>query len=247
MAPGPWAAGEARRTLSVSIGYTGLVIGEDDEGPNEPDEPDEDDAFEASDTTTVAGHLLCAVPQLIDPNFHRSVVLMLQHEPDGSLGLVLNNPMPTTVQDVTKSLDLEWVGSPDKLVRLGGPVQPVRGWIFHDREGWDSEAAEIAPGLNLTTSLENIVGSPAAKFGDAGRYMFLLGYAGWDSGQLEAEIASGSWVLVPIRGLTDPEVGVTIDWIFDADPDDMWREALASIGVDPSRLVGMQGSGHVLQ
>lgn len=200
-----------------------------------------------SPTTTAAGHLLCAVPQLLDPNFHRAVVLMLQHEPEGSLGLVLNNPMPTTVRDVARSLELEWTGSADKLVRLGGPVQPVRGWIFHDREGWDADATEVAPGLLLTTSLENILGSEAARFGDTGRFMFLLGYAGWDGGQLEAEIAVGSWVLVPILGVTDPVMGVSVDWLFDADPQDMWHEALASIGVDPNRLVGMQGSGRVLQ
>jgi len=75
----------------------------------------------------------------------------------------------------------------------------------------------------------------------------LLGYAGWGCQQLEAEIASGSWVLVPIQGLTSshagagPGLGVAPNWIFSVSPDEMWEGALRSIQVDPQRLVGLQG------
>lgn len=191
----------------------------------------------------LAGHLLCAVPQLLDPNFHRAVVLLLDHGADGALGLVLNNPMPTRMADVAQSLSLEWAGDPDAAVRLGGPVEQVRGWFLHDQADWDPEADSITPGLWVTTSLESVTRAGHSKFGDLGsRFVFLLGYAGWSGGQLEFEIAAGSWVVVPVVEDGDSELGVDVDFLFECDPEDMWAAALHAIGVDPQRLVGMQGS-----
>ncbi len=200
-----------------------------------------------SEIVTIAGHLLCAVPQLLDPNFHRSIVFMLEHSEEGALGIVLNDPMPTSVADVTRGLGLQWLGDPDDLMRHGGPVEPARGWIFNDQNDWDPDAETIAPGLNLTTSLVHLKAPGGPRFGDGGRFIFVLGYAGWGAAQLEAEIATGSWVLVPIQGVSDDKAGVTIDWLFETDPVLMWDQALRAIGIDPSRLVGMQGRASVLQ
>lgn len=199
-------------------------------------------------TTNLRCHLLCAVPQLIDPNFHRSVVFMLDHGDEGALGLVVNNEMPTSVRDVAESLELSWEGDPDACVRLGGPVEPVRGWILHDQDEWDPVASEVAAGLMLTTTLEPLQQAGHQEFGSRGaRFMFLLGYAGWGPGQLEGEIAAGSWVVVPVNTQDDSvESGVSMRWLFDAEPEDMWDEALRSIGVDPQRLVGLSGGGREL-
>lgn len=191
----------------------------------------------------MARHLLCAVPQLLDPNFHRSVVLMLDHGEEGALGLVLNNPMSTTIREVAESLELDWAGDPDQSIRLGGPVEQIRGWFLHDQPEWDAEAEALLSGLWLTTSLESVLDSDEREFGgDDSRFLFLLGYAGWGGGQLEAEIAAGSWVLVPV--VEDPEegAGVDVDFLFETPAEQMWEQALAGIGVDPQRLVGMQGN-----
>jgi putative transcriptional regulator len=190
-------------------------------------------------------HLLIAVPQLLDPNFERAVILLLEHGSEGAFGLVLNNPMPTTVRDVAASLELQWDGDSEALVRLGGPVEPVRGWILHDRADWDGDGAEILPGVFLTTSLESIKASGEASFGGEGHtYVMLLGYAGWGEGQLEQEIAAGSWVIVPVQGVGVDEdgPGVAPEWLLEVSPATMWSSALAAIGVDPSRLVGMHTS-----
>lgn len=191
-------------------------------------------------------HLLCAVPQLLDPNFHRSVVLMLDHGPEGALGLVLNSAMSTKLVDVAQSLSLEWAGDPDTRVRLGGPVEQIRGWFLHDQPDWDEEAERIAEGLWLTTSLESVTRDGNLVFGshDA-RFLFLLGYAGWAGGQLETEIAAGSWVMVPVIEDGDEDIGVDVEFLFDCEPEHMWAAALGSIGVDPQRLVGMQGSASL--
>lgn len=197
-------------------------------------------------TTSLARHLLCAVPQLQDPNFKRSVVLMLEHNDEGALGLVLNNLLPNTTAEVAEGLGLSWAGSEDDKVRLGGPCEPMRGWILHDRPEWDSHAQRLIGEVWLTTSLDPIDKSENLG-GDGESFMFVLGYAGWGAQQLESEIAAGSWVAVPVL---DPEdatgLGVSAGWIFESDAEQMWHDALRSIGVDPARLVGLKGGDAAL-
>lgn len=202
--------------------------------------------------TSLGKHLLCAVPQLRDPNFERSVVLMLEHNEDGALGLVINNPLPNTVAEVTDGLGLQWAGDPDATVRLGGPVEPMRGWILHDDAQWDPSAHEIFSGVNLTTSLDPVQQAGHLVCGeDESHFLFILGYAGWGGSQLEGEIAAGSWVAVPIDQRAPAErargsMGVPPSWLLETQPEDMWDEALRSIGVDPARLVGLKGGDAAL-
>jgi len=196
------------------------------------------------ESSPIVGHLLCAVPQLQDPNFKRSVVLMLEHGEHGALGLVINQAMPAKLAEVADALDLEWEGDPEQEIRLGGPVEPVRGWIVHEQGDWDPLAESIAPGVWLTTSLDPVIQNGNAAFGGGDeRFCFILGYAGWDAGQLEVEIAAGSWVLVPIRGVTSPTEGPGVEpqWLLEPPCEEMWSDALHSINVDPSRLVGLRG------
>lgn len=199
-------------------------------------------------TTGLSGHLLCAVPQLLDPNFHRSVILMLEHEDSGALGLVLNQRTTTSVKVVAESLGLDWAGDPEQLVRLGGPVEQVRGWILHDQPDWDPECTELLTGLFLTTSLDHVLESEAAPMGDDGaRVQVILGYAGWGAGQIEGEMAAGSWVAVPIVDAARPGMGVEPRWVLECDPTDMWHHAIRAIGVDPERLVGLQSDASMMQ
>ncbi|TPV95895.1 MAG: YqgE/AlgH family protein [Myxococcales bacterium FL481] len=203
---------------------------------------------EARSTTSLARHLMCAVPQLLDPNFRRAVVLMLEHSEAGAMGLVLNNASSTHVAEVAEALEMNWRGDPEQPVRTGGPVDPIRGWILHDQAGWDPAAETILPGVHLTSSLESAQEAGHRAFGEPGtQFQFLLGYAQWGAGQLEAEIASGAWVVVPLVGDDEPSPGVGPQWILHTHTHDMWHLALRSIGVDPDRLVGLHSRGAVLQ
>lgn len=201
------------------------------------------------DSSDLVGHLLCASPSLLDPNFRRSVVLVLEHNDEGALGLVLNNPLPNTVAEVARSLDLRWSGAEDATVRLGGPVEPMRGWILHDLEEWDPQAEEVLPGLWLTTSLEPVTAAGHHQVGGGGRdVLFLLGYAGWAKEQLEGEVAAGSWIPVPIdTTATGSSYGVRPTWLLEAGTDEMWSEALRSLGVDPGRLARGTAGSHAVQ
>ena len=197
----------------------------------------------SQDRTSLAGHLLCAVPQLTDPNFKRSVVLLLEHGEDGALGLVLNNPLPNLMTDVCTSLDMEWGGEDHETARQGGPVEPIRGWILHDQPDWDPNCRDVMPGVFLTTSLGPLLrGADGVLGGLDHRLLFLLGYAGWGPAQLEGEIAAGSWVAVPVVDIAERRLGVRPAWLFDADPEQRWPEALGASGVEPTRLVGLNGA-----
>lgn len=193
---------------------------------------------------TLRGHLLVAVPQLLDPNFHRAVVLLLQHDEDGAIGLVINQRASHSMLEVATGVGLQWRGDPEQPVGIGGPVERTRGWVIHDQADWDPHATDILYSLSLTTTLDGVKREGRERFGeDGGRFLFLLGYAGWGPGQIENEIASGSWVAVPVRDPDEPgDSGVLQDFIFEAAPDEMWRIALESLGIDPVRLVGMHTS-----
>lgn len=184
----------------------------------------------------LSAHLLCAVPQLLDPNFERAVILMLEHNREGALGLVLSDEMPEPLSAVLGDLDILWAGEDASRLRKGGPVEPSRGWILHATPQWDPTGQEVLPGVWLTTSLDCVDREQA--MGEDGRFVFLLGYAGWGPLQLEEEIAAGSWVAVPI-GAEGDAGRVPPAWLFDVAPSELWAKALGIVGIDPARLVGL--------
>lgn len=185
--------------------------------------------------SSLVHQLLCAVPQLDDDNFKRRVVFMLDHDERGALGLVLNHPGGNTIAEIADGLGLRWRGNPRQRVRTGGPVEPSRGWILHDDPAWDPAAQRVIEGLWLTTSLDHVTRAGHRDTGLAPtRLMFALGYAGWGPDQLEQEIAAGTWLPVPIGDRKLP-----VSWMFDADPDAMWSEALEAGGLSPGRIVGL--------
>jgi putative transcriptional regulator len=189
----------------------------------------------ATSPDSLARHLLCAVPQLTDPNFKRSVVFMLEHDERGALGLVVNHPGSNTIEEVVGGLGLRWCGPTRTRVRVGGPVEPSRGWILHDDPHWDPSAQLVMPGLLLTTSLDEVTKVGHQDTGANGsRVLFMLGFAGWAPAQLEGEIAAGGWLPVPMGN-----GGLPVDWLFDAQAETMWDEALHAIGIDPGRVTGL--------
>ncbi len=201
---------------------------------------------------SLAQHLLCAVPQLRDPNFVRSVVLIVDHSHTGAFGIVLNHPLETPIADMAGAIGLQWLGPADRRVRLGGPVEPSRGFILHDRPSWDPLAEALTPELFLTTSLDAVKAGETATpplGGPGSQALAFLGYAGWGAGQLEAEMAAGSWMVVPLRPETvERGQGVTPSWLWSSSPEQMWAEALRSVHIDPARLVGAgPGSGKAPQ
>jgi len=183
------------------------------------------DSQEIEEIGEIGGGLLLAMPTLADPNFARSAVLMIEHSSSGSLGLVINRPMDLRVAEVMEMLAVPWGGASEDCVWSGGPVTPQTGWLLHSPvEIPGVDAMSVAPGIALSTSAEQL---QAVSQWPPSRVRFLMGYAGWGPGQLEFELAHGSWLVA----------GASPELVFDTDPEDVWESAIRSLGVEPATLV----------
>ncbi len=183
------------------------------------------------ESANLAPGLLLAMPQLQDPNFSRAVVLMVEHSPAGSFGLVINHPSPIKASELLESLEMSWHGEDTAVVWAGGPVSPSTGWVLHeplDLAEPGQGTIAITPTILLTTSpdrLRAIATQPPRNL------RLLLGYSGWGPGQLEAEMSRGAWLHVA----ADPAL------VFDTPPQQLWETALGSLGINPASL--FTGSG----
>ena len=180
--------------------------------------------------------MLMDMPQVLDPFFHRSVVLLLHHEDEGSFGFIVNRPTGIKVGEILKGMDVGWEGGEEAVAYFGGPVQPQLGTVLFSpvlqESGPEDTATEIAPGLALTQhigDLSRLAEAPPDQF------RLLLGYAGWGEGQLMEEILRNDWLTAPVSS----------DLIFAPDPERVWDAALRSVGIDPAALPSwMPGGGN---
>lgn len=174
------------------------------------------------DPQGLAPTLLLSMPQMHDPNFERSVVLLCDHSDQGAFGLVLNRPTTTAAAEAV-ALDPPVPAVNGPLLWTGGPVEPQRGWILLGTDPEDDDASEVAPGVYLSTSatlLRRVIAEPST------RTRVLTGYAGWGPGQLDEELAASAWLTVDV----DPEL------IFDTPADAMWDRAIRRLGTEPGSL-----------
>lgn len=143
--------------------------------------------------TPELGRLLVALPALQDPNFDRTVVLLVDHDPDGSLGIVLNRP--STLPLVEHAGAWLAAAAPPTRVFVGGPVQPERGLAL----AWSLDGVtdpQIRPVIDRV-GLVNLDADPDRVASQVTGLRVFAGYAGWGSGQLLAEIDEGAWLVVP--------------------------------------------------
>jgi putative transcriptional regulator len=176
------------------------------------------------------------MPDLEDPNFRRSVVLLVHHDEDGSVGLVLNRPTDLRASDLCSSLPrnaeepaIRWRGA-EHWLHWGGPVQENTGWVVAGDDalaGLDG-ITTLARGVHFAGSrdaLRRVAEAPPT------RLRLFLGYAGWAPGQLESELAAASWVIAPL----------SLDALFEVDADSLWGHAWRLLGIDPATVVSTPG------
>ena len=160
------------------------------------------------------GQLLIAGPALVDPNFWRTVVLVVEHSEEGAFGLVLNRPSETSVGEAVAELDE--VIDPSEPLFIGGPVQPSSVVIlghFEDPDDAALLAFDDVGVLGTATSLEEMsVGVRTARA--------FVGHSGWGAGQLDSELERGDWILEPAR----------IEDAFSARARDLWASVLTRKG-----------------
>lgn len=167
--------------------------------------------------------VLIAMPKLIDPNFRRTVVLVLQHDDEGTLGLVLNRPTSHLCSTVAESLDIEWELGDTRYISVGGPVEPQSLWMVHSNGLQFNETIEIGARLAVSRSEQAL--RKICQTGEDRIKMF-VGYAGWGPGQLEQEIREGAWLTTEL----------TERLVFDISEAEIWGFALQELGIDPLHL-----------
>jgi len=174
---------------------------------------------------SLQGQLLIASAKLVDPNFVRSVIVMVQHGDEGALGLIVNRPLETTMKEVSeKALDIPC--AVDGQLHQGGPCEgPLM--VLHTDE--DRAEMVVGGGMYFCTSRERI---EKLIDGQASHTKFFVGYAGWTAGQLESEMGEGSWLTAPAN----------IDAVFEGD-EHLWTDLVRAISraavtnmVDPKRI-----------
>lgn len=173
---------------------------------------------------------LVAAPSLLDPNFRRSVVLLIEHGTEGSLGFVVNRESTLSFQGVVDELGIgaEDKPAPETPVLTGGPVAPHMGWIVFDPRGEpvDEDGTKtVTRGLAISLSRDLLRAIAHGRGPD--RSMLVLGYAGWGAGQLDQELQQGVWLPVSL----DEKI------VFDTPMGERWEAALRTIGIDPARIV----------
>ena len=160
------------------------------------------------------GRLLIAEPMLGDPTFSRSVVLLCEHSPEGSVGFSLNRPTEHTLGDLLPELF-----TPLLPVFQGGPVQLDTLHMLH-RTPLAFGGTEIADGVYWGGSYEALQEAVMHNSYQPIDLRLFVGYSGWGAGQLERELDEGSWIVADVS----PEL------IFETDPDVLWRKAIDSLG-----------------
>lgn len=181
---------------------------------------------------SLTDHFLIAMPTLEDPNFHQSVAYVCEHNAEGGLGILINRPTDVTLGELLEHLEIEPVDASiaGQTVYMGGPVQRERGFVLHTPEGeWDS-SLQVSEAVSVTTSRDILA---AIARGEGPRhYLVALGYAGWEAGQLEEELAQNAW----LNGPADADI------IFRRDSQERWQAAAALLGVDLTLL--SSDAGH---
>ena len=183
----------------------------------------------------LVGKLLLATPSMGDPRFRKSVIFICAHDENGAMGLVINHRLPgLEFQSILEQMkitsdikvDLEALSLP---VMSGGPVETGRGFLLHGNDFKHHETIKVDDDYGVTGTIDAL--KAVVKGEGPEKLLFILGYAGWEAGQLDEELQQNSWLVC------DPDPSV----IFHETNDEKWAMAFNTLGFDPSMLSGDVG------
>lgn len=162
-----------------------------------------------------AGRLLISEPYLSDPNFERTIILLCEHNEEGSVGFVLNKPSLSKLNELINDLS-----EVENVLCIGGPVQQDTLHFLHqcgDIEG----AIEVGDNIYWGGEFEQLIGKIETQQIESSEIKFFIGYSGWSPGQLEEEIKLNSWIVSNL---------VSSELIFETPVEEMWRLTLRKMG-----------------
>jgi putative transcriptional regulator len=178
------------------------------------------------------GKLLIALPGMPDPRFEKSVIFICAHSGEGAMGLIINKAVEgLSFREMMEKLEIDVTQmTPNQPILFGGPVQTGRGFVLHSGEFESKDSTmPVTEDISLTATLD-ILRAIANGHGPR-KSLFALGYAGWDSGQIEDEIRANGWVHC------DADDAI----VFDETLDGKWSRALKKLGIDMSGLSAHTG------
>lgn len=184
------------------------------------------------DISNLTGKLLISMPNIGDPRFMRSVILICAHDQAGAMGLTLNNILPNvTFGDLLKQFEIDArLPSLQKYpVLSGGPVDTTRGFLVHTADFNMKDTIIIDHKFGVSGTLEAL--TEVANGKGPKDILFLLGYAGWGPDQLEDEIKQNAWLVCP----------ADYDIVFGTGAEAKWERALWRMGIDPTMLSSESG------
>jgi putative transcriptional regulator len=179
-----------------------------------------------NDANWLTGQLLIAMPAMPDPRFAHSVIYMCSHSAQGAMGLIVNRLYGSlNFHSLLDQLDLKLAHhAHDVRVHFGGPVESNRGFVLHSADYQREGTMMIDDHVGLTATVE-ILQALAAGTGPLQSFL-ALGYAGWQPGQLDAELQANGWLIAPAdSGL-----------LFDANLETKWERAIGKLGISPAML-----------
>jgi putative transcriptional regulator len=176
-------------------------------------------------------HFLIAMPHMADPNFAQTLIYLVEHNPQGAMGLVINQLNGLSLADVLEQLRPDQdppIASHNLPIYSGGPVLADRGFVLHPAEHEFQATVDLGP-VGLTTS-QDVLFAIADDNGPQ-QYFISLGYAGWSAGQLEAELAENAWLTCP----------ADLDILFELPAEQRLHAAATRLGVDLRLLTSQVG------
>lgn len=181
--------------------------------------------------TSLSNHLLIAMPGVLDPNFEQTVIYVCEHHPKGTVGLIINRPMPFPMSLVFDQLNIK-ASHPainHQPLLFGGPVQPERGFVIHRPTGGWRSSLTLEHNITVTTS-NDIIRAIANDTGPKDM-LVTLGYSAWEDKQLEREILNNTWLVCPF----------TSEILYDVPFSERWAYAALTIGVKINQLTSHIG------
>lgn len=174
-------------------------------------------------TQSFENHFLIAMPSMQDPYFSRSLTYICEHNENGAMGLVINQPVGMSLKELLSQADKDAVVLEEKasdIVVAGGPVSQDRGFILHTTKPGYSSSLVLTSDIMVTTSKDIL-----STLGDGSgpeKAIVALGYAGWTAGQLEEEIQQNSWLIIE----------ADLELLFDVPIHKKWQSAVQKLGID---------------
>ncbi|QPG06270.1 YqgE/AlgH family protein [Salinimonas marina] len=180
-----------------------------------------------TEVKSLQNHLLIAMPSLDDPFFERSLTYICEHNEEGAMGIVINQPSAMNLRELLEQTDKDLIVAEDKqeqIVLTGGPVNQERGFVLHSDQGQWGSSLTLADNIVVTTSKDILTAIGTNAGPDSA--LIALGYAGWTAGQLEKELQENAWLTIE----ADPQI------LFNTPVHEKWQAAVNKLGIDVWQL-----------